>query len=1074
MTARAASSSRSASPSDRALPFNNLRRHEDDHSLPATRTLISNAALQESPGQRWQSDSAHRNFTHGDELGRRETSTLPSFASQRPERPDWQTLPPLASEIRHALPRDSSSPSLPSWAATGRMPPPRLSQSNGSPHPSRSIGQGFHPRTPRQPSPQPSANPTASRNSGRVSIGAVPSRPPIPGISADYPPPRQTRSRSNSLRRASSTDGYYGEVRPMPPQEPRPSFGSTLSPPMSESQQSHRYWDASSPGREEWGARSAPTSSAWGKLPVRERGDTPGSSGASYTLPPLSTLTDSLRRSSGAPGTQGGHRAAPAPPSNQFSSMVTVSQKRTWTDLANGERRDAIQKVLARYMRARAMRVQRRSGSRSELSEPEHVEDDFFVTIACSHSGVAQKSYGHEKRFLCPPPIVRLRGPGFTNPATSPDTVRHLRMSILPGGPESGGPVHPADHANQIVSEDIALDGTLQAKFGHLHVGGSTSNAKTFKLQLDMVKTVSFPSPLASAPHEHRFKSPRLSQSTDAPYGHGADRLDPSSNGNRLKTSQPQHPVMLRQHNWLSCESDAISVISKPSKKTTKAKTSSSQITPHLAICLFNRVNSQNVRTKYMAVDEGQLSARNDSWTTFYMRPLDVAGHSDHRLTDAVTYGSVVVLEVPGQGAVSDPLVVCKVEKGRIVVPAAFTDGYDVGPASMQASLSQGDSSEGPISQMQKVAFMRFESPRPRIQGPGGHYMQTPRGPRSFLCSAPPDPWWRPMGTQIPDMSSTPQHAHSYATAPMRPAASLSQRADLISPFHPQPSAMGSTDTHHGWGTQHSSSSSPHRTGFPDGRGDSDEPSVLRSSSVNRLGTNLPEALAPSPLTFLPAGRDESRSSGHSMKDQDVADDAFCWSVVGAAHFEYSFMRIGHTIEAEELPPPTDSPVGPLPRLLAPPSYLAETHSLRLKGENLTQLSTNYSRSPQMTVSFEAWLGSFGPLQTESVPPAMTRGSPARAPTLNVRLPLIPDLVNYAMSLENGVGPTAPGPPEFFRLPILLVREGDGVVCRSSFFVELFRIDRPGHGQFPYHASSPYGGPHQRYHSGEWGIKITS
>lgn len=439
-----------------------------------------------------------------------------------------------------------------------------------------------------------------------------------------------------------------------------------------------------------------------------------------------------------------------------------------------------------------------------------------------------------------------------------------------------------------------------------------------------------------------------------------------------------------------------------------------------------------------------------------------------------MTYGSVVVLEVPGHGAVSDPLVVCKVEKGRIVVPAAFIQESTLPSSSMQPPLPQQDTSDGPISQMQKVAFMRYEPPS--RSSAAGRSVQ--RANRSFLCSAPPDPWWRPMGTQN-DPSAESQHPAALVPAPMRPVSSLGQRSDLASPFDPHPNTSSkSSDTLQGW-TQHPSRcSSPQQHEHSPTGNEGAEPSVLRSAPGSRHGMGVPEPLAPTPLTFLPAGRDETRTPGSLNKDQDVADDAFCWSVVGAAHFEYSFMRVGHTVEAEEMPPPTESPVGCLPRLLSAPHYSVETHTLRIRGENLIDpAAAVYRRPGPVGPAYEAWLGSFGPLLTEVVPPAAARGMAPSPPLLSVRLPLMMDVVQYASALEadaNGAdggrqsGPSSSG--GLVKLPILLVREADGLVCSTSYFLEVFRVDAH-HGGY---TGSSYEPPHQRLRSGEWNLRITA
>ncbi|PWN27556.1 hypothetical protein BDZ90DRAFT_279886 [Jaminaea rosea] len=849
------------------------------------------------------------------------------------------------------MPKSNADSALSSSSSSDRPPLPRLDGSRDTPNRLPSfVADRLPPLVPRD-----------------ITAPTLPSLSSLTDELRDKRP--LTRSRSNSLRRAASTSGvpplehhhhhhhhhHHAYRTPGPHSYSPPASDRRLSAQWARGQSEVRsmddafafgYYAATGPGHA--GRPALPPSSAtsWSS-----------SSGTGTSLPPLSSITSSLPSP-----------ATPTAPNNSAKRArgwgeeeqhalrrggwgeeeahrrsggwdMDGAQKRVWEDLSVGERQEAVQRVLQRFMRRLA----------AKMGDQGSVVDDFFVTVTCSHSGVAQKSYGHEKRFLCPPPIVRVRGPGYTTPSATPSIARQLRMTILPG---AGGEQNAHELA---VSEDVILDRTLQAKFGHLHVGGSTSAAKTFRLRFDMIAT--------DRGGQHAWKSPRLSGS----YA-GADRYP-----------------------WLTCESEPIAVISKPSKKTTKAKTSSSQITPDLAICLFNRVNSQNVRTKYMAVDDGQLSARNDSWTTFHMRPVVTASSASSasstsindpsaalHATDAVTYGSIVVLEAPGRGAVSDPMVVCKVDKGKIIVPAAFG-----GTAHAQASSSDS-SFDGPISQMQKVAFMRYD--------PSSATSRHATPSRRFLCSSPPEPWW-----------STDTNATLANATPANASAST-----------------------------HTAQAAPMRT--PDGSTSSYTP------QHGVVGANRGDAgMVPTPLTFMPPGRgpnpNEPAPATLGPRDADVANDAFCWSVVGAASFHFSFTQMGLSVEsAGEAPAPQDPP-GVLPSLCNVPRILHEAHVLRLEGERLALGGPG--------VCWKVWLGGMGPLpqmaESTSLVAGYGSGAAVNAVTvLDVRLPALDALLPYCRSLravaEEDVAATLPT-----SLPIVLVRDVDGTIVKTAYSLELFR-----------------------------------
>ncbi|KAI0361304.1 hypothetical protein OH77DRAFT_1391043 [Trametes cingulata] len=243
-----------------------------------------------------------------------------------------------------------------------------------------------------------------------------------------------------------------------------------------------------------------------------------------------------------------------------------------------------------------------------------------MTTVICLHAAVAQKSYGSEKRFLCPPPVVHIEGPVWNM------KQQHLSMAVVnEGGERTCELKAPMDH-------------NLTASFKFLHVTGS-AKSKNFLLSLDIAE----PAPDGSEANERV---------------------------------------------WASFDSAPVTIISKPSKKTAKTRNISSCILAGGPVSLFNRINSQTVRTKYMTIEQNQLCASNVAWSAFavnVVRPQ--AAEQPLGGPQPVTYGSEIVLADTVTGVQTAPLIIRKVDKGRIV----NDDG-------------------GPVSQMQKIALQRVNS----------------------------------------------------------------------------------------------------------------------------------------------------------------------------------------------------------------------------------------------------------------------------------------------------------------------------------------------------------------------------
>ncbi|KAJ1864434.1 hypothetical protein LPJ78_003388 [Coemansia sp. RSA 989] len=312
------------------------------------------------------------------------------------------------------------------------------------------------------------------------------------------------------------------------------------------------------------------------------------------------------------------------------------------------------------------------------------------VLITCYHASVAQKSYGGEKRFLCPPPAVLMYGEGY-----SARTAHHSPMllsvitdsavadkagssSLLKGSvshtsegntdaatPRASASAHaPLECQTSFNERNVAL-------FKSLHVTGM-QKAKSFRLRLDLITPPGLSGQLAGH-DQSMWQSPK-------PY--------------------------------ISLQSNPVAIISKPSKKTAKARNQSSCIREGSLISLFNRINSQTFRTKYLNVEHNtnRWVAQSHNWS-----PLEVVVTSSKSSRAAMCqagaanplyYGSEIVLVESRRNFRSPTMIIHKVERGRLVENAC-----------------------SPVSQMQKIALqVKPAAPGdvPRyLKADVGHYSPT-------------------------------------------------------------------------------------------------------------------------------------------------------------------------------------------------------------------------------------------------------------------------------------------------------------------------------------------------------------
>ncbi|NXV50940.1 RBPJL protein, partial [Uria aalge] len=229
-------------------------------------------------------------------------------------------------------------------------------------------------------------------------------------------------------------------------------------------------------------------------------------------------------------------------------------------------------------------------------------------TVLILHAKVAQKSYGNEKRFFCPPPCVYLSGPGWK-----------LKQE-------------------QIKASDLGEAGFRVCGYMGLDSMGS-SLMETQKLSFE------------EQPDAKGFgcaKALYISDADKRKHFRLVLKLF-FSNGQEIGTFH----------------SKLIKVISKPSQKKQSLKNTDLCISSGSKVSLFNRLRSQTVSTRYLSVEGGAFIASARQWAAFTLHLADErCTRSEFPLREGyIRYGSVVQLVCTATGITLPPLIIRKVTK---------------------------------------------------------------------------------------------------------------------------------------------------------------------------------------------------------------------------------------------------------------------------------------------------------------------------------------------------------------------------------------------------------------------------
>ncbi|KAI0342157.1 LAG1-DNAbind-domain-containing protein [Trametopsis cervina] len=632
-------------------------------------------------------------------------------------------------------------------------------------------------------------------------------------------------------------------------------------------------------------------------------------------------------------------------------------------------------------------------------------------TVIVMSSKVAQKSYGTEKRFLCPPPTAIMIGNSWWS-------------DVLRRGEEPK--VCPPRVVISISGEPAPQEGSIE---------WTSATGKSFDVS----------DPPTGTTYIGRCVGKQLFISDVDEKKKKVEALvkimAPSSDDEpeRVIGTFPSRPIK---------------VISKPSKKRQSAKNLELCINHGSTISLFHRLRSQTVSTKYLCVSGSGSSfkgsdgapllgldqrsrsqtpsfiARTASWDPFIMYIVDVKKPSGGLDTPPppppqpefpspppnaipftnngsqipIYYNQTVVLQCLTSGVVSPVLIIRKVDHATTVVGGGPQEGAK---GVIDQYCTPGEVCGDPVSQLHKIAFEVYD-PNKGAAEPG-----TPGLSGAFLSC---------MGEKV--NTYRPVEGRQWNSSIIGTAEAESPIATPTSPTVSTPiSAAGSAD-YFGGSSASSVPTSPDPSDFPSNDGGKVKKGKRGSSSgggltkpASQKGRRRPTSAGSatgSAGSRRSSNSDSSASSG-ALWQVDIGETSV-WTIVGTDQVRYNFYVPPFLFDNQNAPqtgsfPIPSKPVTPFPGVVKylPPDRASEAPKSNCPSSRAVIAKPNPHASKMLTV--------YGENFSKADPVTVFFGSDP-SPYVEVRCTEV-------------VGCLPPESNNMKRRPIILVRH-DGVVFPSN------------------------------------------